>query len=445
MSATRSIPLPKGWPAFVKSALIHAIALAQYAIVYTRSWAADSRSARVRLAAKVERLEAELTLREEQRRITDARMARIAPQRRPHYLPAERMAILELKAARGWSLRQTAQAFLVAPETIAAWMRRIDEDGTDALVQVPQPVNKFPELVRYLVQRFKALGPSMGRMKIAQTLARAGLHLGATTVGRILKEKPRSKLPTPEPESENADRVVTAKYPNHVWHVDLTVVPTGGLWISWLPLALPQRWPFCHWVAAAVDHFSRRAMGVTAFPKQPTSEEVRAFLGRTIAKANRTPRHIVCDRGRQFDCPGFRNWCKRRGIKRPRYGAIGKHGSIAVVERFILTMKCLLSCLLLVPYRHDAFQRELDAITQWYNAHRAHTWLGGRTPDEVCFGKYPAHRKPRFEPRSHWPHGSPCAKPWALVRGKPGAKLILEVRFHRGRGHLPIVTLKRAA
>ena len=90
-------------------------------------------------------------------------------------------------------------------------------------------------------------------------------------------------------------------------------------------------------------------MGVTAFKSQPTSEAVRAFLGRTIAKAKKAPRHIVCDRGKQFDCKAFRKWCRRKGIKPPRYGAIGKHGSIAVVERVILTIKCLLSCLPLVP------------------------------------------------------------------------------------------------
>jgi hypothetical protein len=33
-------------------------------------------------------------------RIKDARMTQIAPQRRPHYPSTERMAILELKAAR---------------------------------------------------------------------------------------------------------------------------------------------------------------------------------------------------------------------------------------------------------------------------------------------------------------------------------------------------------
>ena len=371
------------------------------------------------------------------------------------------MAILEIKAARNWSLRQTAKEFSVTPETISSWLRRVDEQGPDALVQIPQPVNKFPEHVRYVVQRLKTLCPWMGKVKIAQALARAGIHLGATTVGRILKEKPCASPPAADSENHGKERVVTAKYPNHVWHIDLTVVPTGGFWTPWLPLALPQCWPFCHWVAAAVDHFSRRAMGIASFPKQPTSQDVRAFLGRTIAQAKKTsprpragkgpgvraavPKYIICDRGSQFDCQGFRDWCKRKGIKPPRYGAIGKHGLIAVVERFILTLKTLLSGLLLVPYRRESFQRELEAIVEWYNTHRAHTWLGGKTPDEVYFRNFPANRKPRFEPRDRWPRGSPCAKPWALVRGKPGAKVIVEVTFHRSRRHLPIITTRRAA
>jgi hypothetical protein len=119
--------------------------------------------------------------------------------------------------------------------------------------------------------------------------------------------------------------------------------------------------------------------------------------------------------------------------------------SIAVVERVILTIKTVLAGLLLVPYRRDAFQRELDSIVGWYNQHRPHTRLGGKTPNEVYNGTFPANRRPRFEPRSKWPRGSPCAMPWALVRGSPGAKLTLEVSFQRGCKHLPIVTFKRVA
>jgi transposase InsO family protein len=239
---------------------------------------------------------------------------------------------------------------------------------------------------------------------------------------------------------------VTAKYPNHVWHVDLTVMPTAmGFCCSWLPLALPQRWPFCYWLAVAVDHFSRRAMGCIAMKENPTSERVRAFLGRAMAKAKATPKYIICDRGQQFDCSGFRDWCRRKGIQPPRYGAVGKHGSIAVIERLNLTLKTLLSALLLIPYSRNAFQREVDAVVEWYNRHRPHTRLQGRTPDEVYHGRFAANRKPRLEPRSRWPRHSPCARPWALVRGSPGTRLELNVKFLHGRRHLPLVTLVRAA
>jgi hypothetical protein len=46
---------------------------------------------------------------------------------------------------------------------------------------------------------------------------------------------------------------------------------------------------------------------------------------------------------------------------------------------------------------------------------------------------------------SVWSRGSPCAKPQTLVAGQPGDKLTLQIDFHEGRKHLPIVTLKRAA
>jgi transposase InsO family protein len=198
-------------------------------------------------------------------------------------------------------------------------------------------------------------------------------------------------------------------------------------------------------VAVAEDHFSRRVMGTAVFDEQPSSEAVRTFLGRTITKAGKAPRYLICDRGGQFDCKGFRQWCRHKGIKPPRYGAMGKHGSIAVVERCILTMKTLLACLPLVPYRRERFRRELDAIVHWYNEYRPHVWLGGQTPNEVYHGRYPANRRPRFEPRPAWPRGSPCARPWALVRGKSGARLTLEITCHCGRKHLPIVRLRRAA
>jgi hypothetical protein len=75
----------------------------------------------------------------EELRIKDARLANIPAHHRPFYRPSERLAILELRAVRGWSLEQTAKTFFVCPKTIASWMKRVDEEGATALVQVGRP------------------------------------------------------------------------------------------------------------------------------------------------------------------------------------------------------------------------------------------------------------------------------------------------------------------
>ncbi len=130
------IPLPKSWDKYVKSGILHVFALAQYALIYSRSWAADSSNQRVRLKVERDRWQQEAAQLREVMRIKDVRMALIAPQRRPHYPATERMAILELRATRSWSYEQAAREFLVTAETISSWVGRIDEAGTTALVQI---------------------------------------------------------------------------------------------------------------------------------------------------------------------------------------------------------------------------------------------------------------------------------------------------------------------
>ena len=316
-------------------------------------------------------------------------MERVDPPKRPHYVPTERMSILALRGARAWSAQQTAEAFLVTAATIASWMKRIDEEGAAALVQIREPVNKFPDFVRYAVQRLKVLCPALGKAKIAEMLCRSGLHLGTTTVGRILKESPR---PVPSQVAESNSPVVTAKRPTHVWHIDLTTVPTGsGFWAPWVPFALPQCWPFCWWLTVVIDHFSQRAMGVSISPKRPTSLAVRSFLGRTMAQAIATPKYLICDKDSIFWCADFKRRCRRKRIHR-RFGAVGQHGSIALIERFIRTMKDEGTRRIPVPRRRTDFHRQLDLFFAWYNAHRPHASLEGSTPDEVYCQQRPANR-----------------------------------------------------
>jgi len=195
-AATSRLALPHDWPKSVKSAYLRAVALARLALVEARAWCVNSPIARVRLAAENEQLGSEVALLREELRIKDARLSRIAPANRPHYPPTERLAILALKAARGWNNAQTGRAFLLTDVTVASWLKRVDESGFYALVKLPEPANRFPDFVRQVVRQLKCICPTMGKVRIAQMLARAGLQLSPSTVRRFLRQpmgpKPKS-------------------------------------------------------------------------------------------------------------------------------------------------------------------------------------------------------------------------------------------------------------
>jgi transposase InsO family protein len=323
-------------------------------------------------------------------------------------------------------------------------MRRLDEAGQRTLVQTATPVNKYPEFVGYIVQRLRTLCPMMGRRKIAEVLARAGLHLGSTTVQRLSwRPGPGDDDACDAPARQR--RQLVAKAPNDDWSLDLTVVPTqAGFWTMLKPFAWLQCWPFCCWVAVVADTFSRRAIGFAVFRRQPTAKDVTAMLRRAVVASGGTPRYILTDKGKQFDCLAFKRWCRDRGI-RPRYGAVGKPGSIALVERFIRSVKDECTRRLVMPMSVARLRQELSLYAYWYNHHRPHQGLAGRTPDEVHSHRRPANERSRYEPRSGWPRDSECAAPWAAVQGRSGAVLQLSVSTLEGRQHLPVVKLHRAA
>ena len=443
------IPLPRSWPRFAKSGLIHAVALARVALLEVLSGLENSRLPRARLTGEVERLRARVAALEEEIRIKDARMARLPPARRPHYPPEERLAILALRAAQGWNTARTARRFLLAPGTVAGWMKRLDEEGEDALVRMPVPVNRFPDFLAVLVQQLRRCAPRMGRKRIANVLARAGLHLAPSTVRRMLRKKNGPAKPPPPakpatPSAGERDRCaggkpprVRADSPHHVWHVDLTVVPTlFGFWAPWLPQTLAQLWPFAWWIAVVLDHFSRAPVASAVFKKEPTAEQVCALLDAAVDKAGRAPRYVVSDKGVQFRSE-YRDWCRRRGV-RPRYGALGKHGSIAVIERYWHSLKSEYLRLVSVPLSIEAMRRQIEAYIGWYLEHRPHESLGGATPAEVLGGRLPAAGRPPLEVRAR-------GRPRGALRRQVTAPLALVVTPYEGRAELPVVELREAA
>jgi transposase InsO family protein len=423
-----AIRLPKQWPAHVKSGVLHAISLASVVLSHARGRAAGRR----RLRAQLEEATTEISLLREELNIKDGRWERSRSRRRPHYTPVQRMRILQLRAARGWTLEKTARVFLVDLHTLQIWMRRLDERGERNLIQTVEPVNRYPDFVRNLVRQLKRLFPKMGCERMAQVLARAGLVLGVTTVRRMIREP--GEPPEDDVEVAVRRRRVVARYPGHTWHVDLTAVPTrAGFWVPWFPFTLPQCWPFCWWVAVAVDQMSRILVGFSVFSETPSSNQIQRFLARAIQTSKSSPKYVITDKGKQFWCRSFKRWCKRRGI-RPRYGRIGEPASIAIVERFILSMKRECTRCLLLPLSITAMRREIRLYAIWYNTLRPHMALGGNTPQEVYENR--RRRRRRIEPRSRWPHQD---------RRRGAGKVQLAVSYVEDRKHLPVIELRRAA
>jgi transposase InsO family protein len=157
-----------------------------------------------------------------------------------------------------------------------------------------------------------------------------------------------------------------------------------------------------------------------------------------VRRAGRPPRHIVSDQGSQFRSE-YLAWCKRKKA-RPRFGKIGEHGSIAIIERFFRSLKQECFCRSSVPMRVASFEAELSAYVTWYNEYRPHQGLGGVAPAERL-GRTSNTRRPALELR-----------PSSRARGHPrGARsracraLELRVHYLEGRRHLPVIELRKAA
>ena len=167
--------------------------------------------------------------------------------RRPHYLPDERLTIaLPCGAREVGALPRPPAASSSLPQPC----RCLDapaglEGGPAALLRGrPPPVNRFPDFVAELVRQLKGSLPTMGRVRIAQLLARAGLALWLPLRCGDLLKKPPPKPKRPPPPLNSGDgahngkpRRIVSRFPHHTWHVDFSLISVTGLWAPWLPFS----------------------------------------------------------------------------------------------------------------------------------------------------------------------------------------------------------------
>jgi transposase InsO family protein len=187
-------------------------------------------------------------------------------------------------------------------------------------------------------------------------------------------------------------REIVARYPNHVWSADRTRV--------W-------RWRiYPTWVLVAIDHFSRKVVACCPLEGSNAGWVVGA-MEEAFAQHG-APRHLISDQEGVFITDAFRELLIPWDV-RQRFGAVGKHGAIAVTERVIRTLKYEWLTRVPVIRGLDHLEALLADFACYYNSWRPHSTLKGAVPGLIHAGQrwsvlpktaktVPAHVERRFFP-----------------------------------------------
>jgi transposase InsO family protein len=392
-----SRPLRDGNPPAALPALLRATHLLGLALGSALGRLRGSGATAARMFERAEESAVLLRMTREAAEILGARWDKVPERQRPHYGSEQRFRILRIRSFLGLSQRETAAMFRVSPETIARWEveTRRDGDSPRLLVSPNPPVRRFADVVKAVVKTMELAGFG-GNDLIARTLARAGWKLSARTVGRIRRE--RFPSPPPPGATSGVPRAVRAKRPNHVWMVDLTDVKGLFGLVTFK-------------VAVVFDAFSRMPLSVRVFSKEASALEIARFVSRT-AKRHGRPAHFISDRARCFTGEIFRQKLLLLGVKQ-RFGAVGKKGSIALIERLWRTLKDTLGLRLLRPLAAGDLMEKVELGLVHYAHFRPHQALGGATPSEIYFGRTPSHLSAIPPPRGR-PGEGPIDSPFCV-------------------------------
>jgi transposase InsO family protein len=263
--------------------------------------------------------------------------------------------------------RQVTKTFGIARSTLYRWLRRIDDEP----ISTQQPWNKTPESLAALVWRISMDNINWGRVRISNQLKLLNIFLAASTVRNIPQRSNPGNSPSItfsnkcEPGNDTGCRI-PAWYPNHLWSVDLREVYYWGLWKIY--------------VLIAIDHFSRKVVAVTPL-EGPNAGMVIDALDNAFENSGK-PKHIITDHGSVFTSSAFRDFLNSNTVKL-RHGAVGEHGSIAVTERVIETLRYewLKKVPIIRGYRH--LTDLCGSFSEWYNNWRPHEFMGSATPDKA--------------------------------------------------------------
>ena len=141
-----------------------------------------------------------------------------------------------------------------------------------------------------MVHEMRQLCPErdFGTRTIARYITRSGIQISRASVRRILEEErtpfPDSLAPPLRTRRMVPAHLVRPPMPHHVWHIDITL-----LRVLWIKLE----------VAAIIDGYTRKIVGIQAFAKRPTTDDIIRLID-DLTKTHSMPRFVISDRDSQF-------------------------------------------------------------------------------------------------------------------------------------------------
>jgi hypothetical protein len=271
--------------------------------------------------------------------------------------------------------RQCWSAFVVRPETLLGWHRRmVARHWTypKAAKGRPPMADAVQTLIVRLIVRLAVENPRWGYERIKGELAGLGYRVSASSVRRVLRAH----------AIEPAPRRASTTWSSFIRRQAAGIVACDFF-------SVDSVWLTRYYVLFFIEIESRRVQlcGITTNPTGPWVTQQARNLVAGFEDTGRVVRHVIRDRDAKFTCPFDDVWRSigARVIRTP----VRAPNANAFAERWIGTIRreCL-DHLLIVGPRH--LTRVLDAYVDHYNAHRPHRSLDLEPP-------LPRSRPPRTD------------------------------------------------
>lgn len=251
-----------------------------------------------------------------------------------------------------------------------------------------------PALVE-AVEHIRADNPMWGKEKIVVLLAREGIEVSASTVGRILQSLMERGVVTPVPtlrRRPGGRRFRLTGKQRHARRLPKGMKPTRPGELVQIDTLFVNTAP-----GRAVKHFTaydpvaKWTVGLVA--GQATALGATALLDKLLAEAPFPVQGIQVDGGSEFRAT-FEDACQAKNLTLfvlpPRRPQLNGH-----VERAQGSWRYEFYASYDLPSRLDRLQPLVDAFAYRYNHHRPHQALGGQTPAEYL------HTRSQETPPSH--------------------------------------------